>query len=111
MCICAAPINPFEGVIVYGRRQADDYCQVRSFFEERGVLFEHADIERDPANLQRIVELSDQQDAVGSRLARRFLSVLILPSLTASCPKQSCKNYLVYLFGKARWQPISDTSA
>ena len=64
MCICAAPSTPFEGVIVYGRRQADDYGQVRSFFEERGVLFEHADIEHDPANLQRIVELSDQQDAV-----------------------------------------------
>jgi hypothetical protein len=64
MCICAVPSTPFEEVIVYGRRQADDYGQVRSFFEERGVLFEHADIERDPANLQRIVELSDQQDAV-----------------------------------------------
>jgi hypothetical protein len=64
MCICAAPRTPLEGVIIYGHRQADDYWQVRSFFEERGVLFEYADIERDPANLQRMVELSGQQDTV-----------------------------------------------
>jgi len=64
MCICAAPRTPFEGVTVYGHRQANDYRQVRGFFEDRGVLFEQADIEGDPANLQRMVELSGQQDAV-----------------------------------------------
>jgi arsenate reductase-like glutaredoxin family protein len=64
MCVCAAPLTPFEGVIVYGRRQADDYRQVRSFFEDRGVLFEDADIEHDPISFQRMAELSGQQEAV-----------------------------------------------
>lgn len=64
MCICAAPTTPFEGVTVYGRRQAADYQEVRRFFEGRGVLFDHADIEGDQASLQRMVELSGQQNAV-----------------------------------------------
>ena len=64
MCVCAVPSTPFEGVTVYGRRQAADYQEVRRFFEDRGVLFEHADIEGDQGSLQRMVELSGQQDAV-----------------------------------------------
>lgn len=64
MCICSAPRTPLEGVIIYGQRQANDTRQVCSFFEDRGVLFEQADIEGDPANLQRMVELSGQQEAV-----------------------------------------------
>jgi hypothetical protein len=64
MCICAAPSTPFEGVTVYGRRQAADYQEVRRFFEARGVIFDHADIEGDPISSQRIVELSGQKDAV-----------------------------------------------
>jgi len=72
MCICAAPRTPLEGVTVYGRRQANDYRQVHSFFEERGVLFEQADIEHDPANLQRMVELSGQQDAVVIEIGRKI---------------------------------------
>ncbi|MBE7556081.1 MAG: glutaredoxin family protein [Anaerolineales bacterium] len=64
MCICAAPTTPFEGVTVYGRRQATDYQEVRRFFEGRGVVFDHADIEGDQASLQRMVELSGQQEAV-----------------------------------------------
>ena len=47
MCICAAPTTPFEGVTVYGRRQAADYQEVRRFFDGRGVVFDHADIEGD----------------------------------------------------------------
>ena len=49
MCICAAPTTPFEGVTVYGRRQAADYQEVRRFFDGRGVVFDHADIEGDQA--------------------------------------------------------------
>lgn len=64
MCVCAVPTTPFEGVTVYGRRQAADYQAVRRFFEDRGVLFDHADIEGDQASLQRMVELSGQQETV-----------------------------------------------
>jgi hypothetical protein len=64
MCVCAVPTTPFEGVTVYGRRQAADYQEVRRFFEDRGVLFDHADIECAPVNLQRMVQLSGQQEAV-----------------------------------------------
>ena len=72
MCICAAPSTPFEGVTVYGCRQAADYQEVRRFFEDRGVLFEHADIECDQANLQRMVELSGQQSAVVIEIGKKI---------------------------------------
>lgn len=72
MCICAAPTTPLEGVTVYGRSQAADYQEVRRFFEDRGVVFEHADIERDQASLQRMVELSGQQNAVVIEIGRRI---------------------------------------
>ncbi|MCK6626162.1 MAG: glutaredoxin family protein [Anaerolineae bacterium] len=64
MCVCAVPTTPFEGVTVYGRRQAADYQEVRRFFEDRGVVFDLADIECDPTSLQRMVQLSGQQEAV-----------------------------------------------
>ena len=72
MCICAAPLTPPEGVTVYGYHQARDYQDVRNFFENRGVLFEHADTERDPANLQRMVELSGQQNAVVIEIGKKI---------------------------------------
>lgn len=64
MCVCAGPCNPFEEITVYGSLAAADYQEVRRFFEDRGVLFDHADIEDNPASLQRMVELSGQQEAV-----------------------------------------------
>ena len=64
MCICAVPTTPPEGVTVYGRSQAADCQAVHRFFENRGVLFDHADTESNAANLQRMVELSGQQEAV-----------------------------------------------
>lgn len=64
MCICAAPTTPLEGVTVYGRSQAADYKEVRRFFDDRGVVFDYADVERDQASLQRMLELSGQQNSV-----------------------------------------------
>ncbi len=72
MCICAAPMTPLEGVIVYGRSQATDYREARRFFEDRGVVFEHADIERDQANLQRMAELSGQQNAIVIEIGQKI---------------------------------------
>jgi hypothetical protein len=64
MCICAAPRTPLEGVTVYGRQEARDFRQVKSFFEDRGVIFSHTDVEHDQAGLEQMVSLSGQQDAV-----------------------------------------------
>lgn len=64
MCICAVTRTPPEGVTVYGRSEARDFQQVYRFFENRGVLFEHADVEYDSAKLQRMAELSGQEQAV-----------------------------------------------
>ncbi len=72
MCICAVSLTPYEGVTVYSRQQAEDYRQVRNFFEDRGVLFDYADIERDPASLQRMVELSGQQEAVVIEIGQKI---------------------------------------
>ncbi len=72
MCICAVTRTPPEGVIVYGRDEARDFQQVYRFFENRGVLFEHADVACDAAKLQRMVELSGQQQAVVIEIGRQI---------------------------------------
>lgn len=72
MCICAVTRTPPEGVIVYGRDEARDFQQVYRFFENRGVLFEHADVAHDAAKLQRMVELSGQQQAVVVEIGRKI---------------------------------------
>ena len=64
MCICAAPRTPLEGVIVYGEVKAKDFQQAKSFFEDRGVIFEHADTQHNSTNLARMVELSGQQNSI-----------------------------------------------
>lgn len=63
MCICAAPRTPLEGVTVYGEATARDFRQIKSFFEDRGVIFEHADPGDDSANRDRMLSLSGQQEA------------------------------------------------
>ena len=73
MCICAAPTTPFEGVTVYSRRDARDFQQLESFFEDRGVIFDHTDIERDPTGLERMMRLSGQQEAVVIEIGRKIL--------------------------------------
>lgn len=72
MCICAAPTTPLEGVTVYGRNQAADYQEVRRFFDDRGVVFEYADVERDQASLQRMLELSGQQNSVVIEIGKKI---------------------------------------
>lgn len=63
MCICAAPRTPLEGVTVYGDSNAKDFRQLKSFFDDRGVIFEHADSTQNSANQERMLSLSGQQDA------------------------------------------------
>lgn len=73
MCICAAPRTPVEGVIVYGRQLADDYQAVCRFFRDRGVQFEPAEVEDDPANLQVMTALSGQQEATVIKIGKKIL--------------------------------------
>lgn len=72
MCVCAPPRTPVEGVTIYARDGWPDYLALRSFFEDRGVLFEHEDIDRDLAALERMRCLSGQIDqavvAIGSKI-------------------------------------------
>ena len=72
MCICAAPKTPIEGVTIYGRHDARDFREVRTFFEDRGVVFTHADVGQDPANLERMVVLSRQQEAVVVEIGQKI---------------------------------------
>lgn len=72
MCICAVTRTPPEGVTVYGRDEARDFQQVYRFFENRGVVFEHADVGHDTAKLQRMVDLSGQQNAVVIEIGSRI---------------------------------------
>ena len=72
MCICAVPRTPPEGVIVYGTDEARDFRQVRTFFEDRGVIFEHADTSHDQTNVDRMIELSGQQDAVVVEIGKKI---------------------------------------
>lgn len=73
MCICAIPPTPIEGVTVYGRREAGDFQAVRRFFEDRGVLFDQADVGADTANLERMAALSGQTDNVVVEVGKRVL--------------------------------------
>jgi hypothetical protein len=72
MCICAAPTTPWEGVTVYGRPTARDFREVKNFFDDRGVVFTHTDIERDQAGLERMVNLSGQQEAVVVEIGKKI---------------------------------------
>ncbi len=72
MCICAAPRTPFEGVTVYGRGDARDFRQVRTFFEDRGVVFDHADTDQNRDNVVRMVALSGQEDAVVIEIGKKI---------------------------------------
>lgn len=72
MCICAAPTTPLEGVTVYGRSQAADYQAVRRFFDDRGVVFDYADVERDQTSLQRMLDLSGQQNSVVIEIGKKI---------------------------------------
>ncbi len=64
MCVCAVPTTPVEGVTVYGHSKASDFRQVRAYFEDRGVIFDHADPEQDQGHRERMVTLSGQQEAI-----------------------------------------------
>jgi hypothetical protein len=66
-------VLPFEGVTVYGRHKARDFQQVQSFFEDRGVIFDHTDIDRDQGGLERMVTLSGQQEAVVIEIGKKIL--------------------------------------
>lgn len=72
MCVCAPPRTPIEGVSVYARSEWPDYLALRRFFEDRGVLFEHEDVGRDAAALERMRSLSHQIDqsivVIGSKV-------------------------------------------
>ena len=72
MCICAAPRTPPEGVIVYGEIKAKDFQEARCFFEDRGVIFEHADTRQDNANLERMIKLSGQQDSIVVEIGKKI---------------------------------------
>lgn len=72
MCICAAPRTPLEGVTVYGDYGARDFREVKTFFEDRGVIFEHADTVQSRANLERMIELSGQEDAVVVEIGKKI---------------------------------------
>ena len=72
MCICAAPITPLEGVTVYGHREAKDFQQAQRFFEDRGVIFEHTDIERDRTGRERMAALSGQEEAVVIEIGQKI---------------------------------------
>lgn len=72
MCICAVPRTPIEGVNVYARKDAKDFNQVRLFFEDRGVRFEHMDVAEDPDGLDKMMSLSGQQDAVVVEIGKKI---------------------------------------
>lgn len=72
MCICAAPTTPFEGVTVYGCSTARDFREVKNFFDGRGVVFSHTDIEHDQAGLERMVNLSGQHEAVVVEIGKKI---------------------------------------
>lgn len=86
MCICAAPRTPIEGVTVYGRCDARDFHEVRTFFEDRGVIFTHADVEQDPAKLERMVTLSQQQEAVVIEIGQKIFVGFQADALEAVLP-------------------------
>ena len=72
MCICAAPTTPLEGVTVYGRGDAQDFRQLKSFFDDRGVIFTHTNIAQDPGGLERMVNLSGQQEATVVEIGQKI---------------------------------------
>ena len=72
MCICAAPTTPLEGVTVYGRDDARDFRQLKSFFDDRGVIFTHTDIAQDQGGLERMVNLSGQQEATVVEIGKKI---------------------------------------
>ena len=85
MCICAAPITPPEGVTVYGGRDARDFRQLKSFFDDRGVLFTHADIE-DQTNLARMGTLSGQQEATVVEIGKKIFVGFVPDEIETALP-------------------------
>lgn len=72
MCICAVPRTPVEGVNVYARKDAGDFREVRLFFEDRGVRFEHMDVAEDADGLAKMKSLSGQQDEVVVEIGKKI---------------------------------------
>jgi glutaredoxin len=72
MCVCAPPRTPVEGVTVYGRSGAQDVRKVQQFFEDRGVVFDYVDLDRQPAEVDRVVSLSGQHEAAVVEIGRRI---------------------------------------
>jgi hypothetical protein len=85
MCICAAPTTPLEGVTIYGGRESRDFRQVKSFFDDRGVLYTHADIQ-DQANLAQMKNLSGQQEAVVVEIGKKIFVGFVPDELEAVLP-------------------------
>ena len=85
MCICAAPTTPLEGVTIYGSRESRDFRQVKSFFDDRGVLYTHADI-NDQANLAQMKTLSGQHEAVVVEIGKKIFVGFVPDELETVLP-------------------------
>ena len=85
MCLCAGLITPLEGVTVYGGQDSRDFRQVTTFFEDRGVIFTHADID-DQANLAQMKRLSGQQEAVVVEVGKKIFVGFIPDELETVLP-------------------------
>ncbi len=72
MCVCASPRTPVEGVTVYGRQHANDVRQVQDFFEDRGVVYDYANIERDNSSRERMAVLSGQEENVVVEIGKKI---------------------------------------
>jgi hypothetical protein len=85
MCLCAGLTTPLEGVTVYGGREARDFRQIKSFFDDRGVLFTHADIQ-DESNLAQMKQLSGQQEATVVEIGKKIFVGFVPDELETALP-------------------------
>ena len=86
MCICAGPITPLEGVTVYGRTDSRGFHDVRRFFNDRGVIFTHADTSGDQENQDKMISLSGQEESVVVEIGKKIFVGFVPEQIETALP-------------------------
>jgi hypothetical protein len=86
MCLCAGLITPLEGVTVYGRNDSRGFHDVRRFFNDRGVIFTHADTSSDQENQDKMISLSGQEESVVVEIGRNVFVGFVPEQIETALP-------------------------
>ena len=84
--MCAGPITPLEGVTVYGRTDSRGFYDVRRFFNDRGVIFTHADTSADQENQDKMINLSGQEESVVVEIGKKVFVGFVPEQIETALP-------------------------